>query len=244
MKNPVPTFPPLLSGHKLEAGKIPFKWAKARVAKGKLSAGDIVWSDDTNTMQFALILEPEVDAARSLEMLYLLMVAFGDAAGALCPPEVSVQYQWPSIILMNGASIGSAHVETSNDFTDEVPNWMVAGLSIDIKPMKAEMDPGLADDKTTLWDEGCGDISRTELIESVSRHTVNWIHTWSEEGYKPIHDVWWGRLHEKNQLSAHLQETGELIGLDENGNALIRRNEEMIVVSTREGLQSMPSLMK
>ena len=182
------------------------------------------------------MLEPEVAAARCHEMLYLMMVAFGDAAGALCPPEISVQYRWPCVILMNGATIGTVNIELPPTADHSEPDWMVVGIDVDIKPGQFVMDPGEMQDRTTFWDEGCGEIHRTELLESTSRHMVNWIHTWNEEGFKPVHDNWWQRISENEQLAGPLHDKGRLIGLDETGNALVDDQGVTRIVETREAL--------
>ena len=238
MKNPPPTFPPLLSGTKLSSSQNPFARAVRLSRKGKLGAGDILWSENPHTLDFALVLEPEVTVERCSEMLLAAMVAFGDAAGAICPPEVSVQYQWPSTILMNGARVGEAKLDISEDLQDGIPDWMVLGLIVHIKPERWVEDPGKQAHQTTMWDEGCGNISQSELLESVSRHLVNWIHTWSEDGFKPVYDQWWGRVFDESRL-ASVFEDNELMGLDENGNALIKSGEETTILSVVDGLKRM-----
>jgi len=239
LKNPTPTFPPLLSGHKLEASKNLMNWTTSRASKGKLGAGDLVWSDDVNSLRFTIVLEPEVVRDRCGEILYVVMAAFGDAAGALCPPEISIQYQWPSTIQMNGASIGYAEVRLSEDETDGIPDWLVVGIDVRINPLMLDMDPGEKADQTTMWDEGCGDITRTELVESVSRHIVNWIHTWSEDGFKPVYDTWWGRISDKEKLVIGFRESGELMGMDESGNALVKSGDKTSVIRTLDVLEKM-----
>ncbi len=230
-----PTFPPLLKGHRIASGKSPLKHAKAHVLKGEFSAGDLIWSDDQYNLRFALVLEPEVDVSRCGEMLYVAMVAFGDAAGTLCPPEVAINYQWPNVILLNEAQIGLCGLALSETSTAELPDWMIVSLDISMKPEKFINDPGEEAWRTTMWDEGCGDISRTQLLESTSRHLLNWIHTWSEEGFKPIHDQWVGRFSKDDKLISGLSEN-EYLGLDESGNALVKFNDEMRSLDTIEVL--------
>ena len=238
MKNPSPTFPPLLTGHGLEAARNPFNWSVSRARKGKLGAGDLVWSKDLRSLRFALVLEPEIERHRCCEILYVVMTAFGDAAGALIPPEVSITYRWPSAILMNNGQIGSVDLALSEQQVDGVPDWMVVGLDIRIAPDPGTVDPGLDINNTTMWDEGCGDITRTALLESVARHSVNLIHNWSEEGFGPTHAQWWGRLSKEMKIADGI-ETGSgqtLLGLDETGNALMSGNGETVVLQTIDAL--------
>ncbi len=207
------------------------------IAKGKLGAGDLLWSEDRNTMRFTVVLEPEVKRQRCGEMVHLLMVAFGDAAGSISAPEIAINYRWPSEILVNEASVGSVDVILSDEHSDEIPNWMILGISIAIAPNTAIQDPGIDADRTTMWDEGCGDISRTELLESVSRHLVNWIHTWSEDGFRPVHEQWMGRISEKNKLSPVLA-SGVFQGLDAHGNALVKTDSGTKILETLDALET------
>jgi len=207
------------------------------IAKGKLGAGDLLWSEDRNTMRFAVVLEPDVKRERCGEMVHLLMVAFGDAAGSISAPEIAINYRWPSEILVNEASVGSVGVTLSDEDSDNVPNWMILGISIAIAPNTAIQDPGIDADRTTMWDEGCGDISRTELLESVSRHLVNWIHNWSEDGFRPVHEQWMGRISEKSKILPSIT-AGEFQGLDEHGNALVETESRTTIFETLDALET------
>lgn len=241
MRDPLPTFPPLLTGHKLAIGRAPAGWAQSRAAKGRLGAGDLVWSEDADDLRLALVLEPDVERARCPEIIFTAMVAIGDAVGALSPPEVAVTYRWPSIILANEAEAGFVDLVISEADRDEVPDWMVVSLHMRLRPKRSAPEPGQDIDRTTLWDEGCGGLGRTALLESVSRHLVNLIHTWSEDGFKPIHSQWWGRLSggrplADGALSGDDDGDAALLGLDESGNALIKTGAGTHSVPTMEAL--------
>ncbi len=240
MRDPQPTFPPLLTGHKLGADISIASWAKSGAAKGKLGAGDLGWSEEIDDLRFALVLEPDVPRARCPEMLFTAMVAVGDAIGSLAPPEVSVTYRWPSVILLNEAELGFADLEIAETESDGKPDWMVLTLCLHIRPTRNNQEPGSDLTKTTLWDEGCGQLGRSALLESISRHLVNLIHTWSEDGFKPIHDQWWARLSQKTPLADGIftdESERTLLGIDESGNALIKTAAGTQSVSTIEALE-------
>jgi biotin-(acetyl-CoA carboxylase) ligase len=240
MRDPLPTFPPLLTGHKLAVEISPVDWAKTGAAKGKHGAGDLGWSQDADNLRFALVLEPDVPRARCPEMLFVAMVAACDAIGALAPPEVSVTYRWPSVILANEVPIGFADLEISDAEQDGQPDWMVLSVRLRIRPGRDSPEPCRDMTQTTLWDEGCGELGRTKLLESVSRHLVNLIHTWSEDGFKPIHQQWWGRLSKKMPLADGAfagEGGGTLLGLDDSGNALMKTTDGTQAVLTTDALE-------
>jgi len=237
MTTPAPTFPPLLRGEKLPGDADPMTSACAGAKSGELGAGDILWSPNTSRMRFALVLEPDVPRTRCGEMVYAAMVAFGDSAGALIPPEIAITYQWPNAIQMNDGQIGFADLEVSETENDGIPDWMVLVIEIQMVPSFEDTNPGENYHVTTMWDEGCGDITRTELLESTSRHIVNAIHNWSEDGFAPVHEQWLGRINKSEKLSRDLEaESSDFIGLDEVGDGLLKVGGETRSYSMLEAL--------
>ncbi len=227
MNDTHPSFPPLLNGHAVVDGENPFSSAISGARAGELSAGNLVWSQDPKRLRFAVVLEPEVNRARCAEMVYVAMVAFGDAAGALIPPEVAITYQWPNVIQMNDGQIGRVGLIISDGESAGIPDWMVLGVEIQLFPDMSDMNPGENYHHTTFWDEGCGEITQTQLLESVSRHLVNVVHTWSEDGFRPIHAQWSGRQNKQHPLVSDVG-PGNLnfVGLDEIGNGLLSNGNQ------------------
>lgn len=227
MHLPDPTFPPLLSGIPVKGRPGPFAQARSKAAAGVAGAGDFYWGRNTATMECAVVLEPEVSAAKALNMLFAAMVGFGDAVGAIAPPEVGVFYRWPATLAINGGRIGAMHAALPEAAgADDVPDWLVIGADMAIMSDANASEPGLYAERTTLHDEGCNEITRTSLIESFARHFLVWIHTWGEDGFRPIHDAWLQRaegLHQSITLDhAGTSYAGEFVGLDEDGNLLLK----------------------
>ena len=81
-----------MTGHELKAGQSPARKAVGGAVKGKYSAGDILWVRDVDTLDCAIVLEPEVSREEALSMVFTKMVAIGDAVGAIAPPEVAITY--------------------------------------------------------------------------------------------------------------------------------------------------------
>jgi biotin-(acetyl-CoA carboxylase) ligase len=240
MRDRLPTFPPLLTGHQLASEVPPADWAVARAREAKLGAGDLGWSEDRDNLRMALVLEPEVARPRCPEIIYAAMVAIGDSIGALSPPEVSITYRWPSIILANEGEVGFVDLVLAEDEQEGVPAWMVLSAYLRLRPGKNSPEPGRDPGQTSLWDEGCSDIGRSALLESASRHIVTQIHGWSEDGFKPIHEQWWGRLSGSGALAPGVVENqaGEtLLGLDESGNALLKTASGTKALTTTDALE-------
>lgn len=230
MHQPDPTFPPLLSGKPVKGAPGPFGEACAEAARGTAGAGDVFWGRTTSELKLAIVLEPEVEAARSLQMVFALMVAFGDAFGAIGPPEVGVFYRWPLGFMLNAAEIGGARAALpAGAAPGDVPDRLVVGLDVKMRRGDHDEEPGHDLARTTLEDEGCGDITRTELIESLCRHFLVWVHTWNDDGFKPVHDAWMaraeGREEEVTLKFGGAEHHGHFLGIDEEGNMLLKTGD-------------------
>lgn len=223
--NEAPVFPPLLNGIAVAPGTDTASVAVAAVMAGEAGAGDLYWSQSEDRLNMAIVLEPDVPLSRAAQVRHVLAVAFGDAFGAISPPEIGVHYRWPGDILVNGARAGGITLETPAEVTaDQVPSWMVLGLDVAITLDLSVDDPGELPDSTTLHEEGAGEVTRTMLLESVSRHFLTWIDGWMNEGFKAVHENWLGRAMgaETDVTISHAGATvsGRITGMDEEGNLL------------------------
>ncbi len=239
MHMPDPTFPPLLCGHGVKSPGSSFEIAIGGARSGEFGAGDCIWSRNTTRFDCAIVLEPDVSLHRAKEMLHVAMVAFGDGFGALAPPEVGAMYRWPGQLRINGARIGEARIAVSpgRDGND-CPDWMVVDISVQIAGDPAEPNPGNNLEETNFFEEGCGEITRTEMLESYCRHFLTWLHTWKEEGFAPIHRAWSERAEDRNRVFGlnYCGEdlTGTFLGLDDGGDLLIKVGAQTRLLSVIE----------
>lgn len=217
--------PPMLTGRPVVPPDDPFAVACGAAAAGEAVAGDLFWSPVHDRVAMALVLEPEVPRARSMEMLFTLMVAAADSIGALGPPELAFTWQWPNRLFANDASVGQVAFKLSDsDDPDGAPDWLVVGIEIACRQSE-EAEPGRAPDRTSLWDEGAVDLSPAQIVGSLSRHFLTWLHRWETDGFKPVHEAWLFRC---DGYRDHVQVpgtelAGEFIGLDDSGNLLLKQ---------------------
>ncbi|NRG18365.1 hypothetical protein HPQ64_11755 [Rhizobiales bacterium] len=223
-----PSFPPLLTGHAVDADDDPFERACAGAGAAEFGAGDLVWSRALDRIAMALVMEPDVDRQRSREMIFVAMVACADAVGANIPPEIGFTWLWPTTLRANGARVGQVrYAEAESEAEDGAPEWIVVGIEIilfDAKPR--DVEPGQTPERTTLFDEGTGEIEAHELISSIARHWTTWIHRWDGDGFAPVHENWLFRADgHKETVSLETREgevTGVFLGIDEAGNLLLK----------------------
>jgi len=236
-----PDFPPLLTGHAVAPPADAFSLACRSAASGDAGAGDVYWGRSRNDLDVAVVLEPEVGVSQAREMLFVAMVALGDCIGALSPPEVGIFYRWPGTILANGAEVGQARLAVANaDDTEALPQWLVVGVTLAIRPARNVPDPGADIERTTLWDEGCGELERNTLLESFSRHLKTWIHTWETEGVRPIREAWLARAEGRGETVTiaydGTETTGTFLGIDEAAGLILKTGETTTVLDLSKAL--------
>lgn len=231
MHLPDPTFPPLLTGHDVAGTEDAFKTACARAAAGELGAGDVLWSRHASRVDVAIVLEPEVPLETAVQMLPLSMVAIGDCLGALTPPQVGVTFTWPGDIRVNGGMAGTIRAAAAGKRDpDSIPDWMVLGLWLRHRREDSEPEPGDVPDQTWLSEEGCQDLTRSDVIESYSRHFLTWLNDWNEDGFRSAHASWLFRAHDKdeevNVVVGGNALKGVFQGLDDKGNLLLKAGDK------------------
>lgn len=206
-----PTFPPLMTG--LATIDDPMKVA-AKLAITGCDAGTVVYHTGAETLNAAIIFAPEVSLTDAMIMLPICSIGFQNALGAIAPPEIAVFLEWGGALRVNDAACGGLRVRASTPDPATIPDWLIVSLQVPIRTDAAH--PGNTPHITTLYEEGCGDISATQLIEGWSRHTLVWINRWSDDGARPVHAEYSALL--------HLNE-GE-IGMDEHFGLLRKAGDQ------------------
>lgn len=218
-----PEFPPLLTGIALGGRADPFEKAMSAALTDDIDAGTVFYAEDDTTFRTGLVLVPETPLADAAGVVFAAQLGLADALGALAPPEVAVQFDWPDRIKVNGARAGRLRLAAATDDPAAIPDWLVIGLELAIAPLPG--DPGTRPDMTSLHDEGCVDITAPALIESWARHTLLWVHRFVEDGLGPLHEAWRGKCDLIGEDVAY-PEAGTFTGLDEKGGMLLRNGAE------------------
>lgn len=213
-----PSFPPLLHG--APATGDPFAAAVAG-AEDEAEPGRVHYEMRDDKLRAAVVLAPEMPLADAMGALLAVQLGLSDALGALAPPEVAVQIGWPDRLLVNGGLCGRFRAAASTADPAAEPDWLVIGIDIDILPI-SDVDAGLTPDSTTLYAEGCAELTAIDLIEAWSRHMMGWLHTFMSEGFAPLHAAWSGKCAGLGEDAA-LPEEGRFLGLDEKAGMILRR---------------------
>jgi biotin-(acetyl-CoA carboxylase) ligase len=214
------SFPPMMWGE--EAPGDAFDHAQMKAITG-CDAGLISYALGASHMQAALVFAPEVPLNQAMTMLPLCGVGFQNALGALAPPEVAVHLDWQGKLRINGAKCGRFRVMASDTTADEVPDWLIVGFELPLLPQSDR--PGDTPDETSLFAEGCADVSPDLLVESWARHTMNWLTRWEEDGPRSLHTEWRGMAHGIGEETRFGPHKGTFMGVDEHFGMLLREGE-------------------
>lgn len=221
-----PRFPPLLSASAVSAPDTARAAAVRAAAAGRLGAGDVLWARNTAFAELAIVLEPEVTLERAQQMLPLVHVALGDALGLLAPPQLPITWRWPFAIEVNAAKAGEAFLDAAPCAPGAVPAWLVVGFSLRLLHDDRTHEPGETPDVTSLREEGAGDVERNALLEAFAGFFLTRLDTWTDRGFRPIHDEWLYRASgRESPITFPTPEgslRGTLLGLDEAVGAIVK----------------------
>jgi len=187
-------------------------------------AGTLVWVRRFDTIEVAVVLEPEAPLAQARRALYAGMNALVDALASYAPPERPIAIAWPDTVLLDGAMVGGGRLAAPADCAeDAVPDWLVISCMlrsvVALKPKPASGPHHPLDQMTvrgtSLEGEGFEMLDAGAVIASFARHLMLHLNQWSEDGFDPIAKAYLARL--SPEPAAFTRR-----GLDGNGDLLIR----------------------
>jgi len=211
--------PPGFTGITLREYHDAVKEACARAAEH--GAGTLFWVRRFDTIEFAVVLEPEETLVTARRALFAVMNAAVDALAAHVPPERPIALEWPDTIVLDGGVIGGARLAAPPGCSeDEVPEWLVAGIVLrNVVPVRTVVASGGHQldtphiHGTSLEAEGIEIIDGAAIIASFARHLMVYFDLWQEKGFQPVAE----------QFLAHIPEAkGFKRGIDFNGDLLMK----------------------
>jgi biotin-(acetyl-CoA carboxylase) ligase len=188
----------------------------ARAIAEDEGAGTLVVVPRVDTVEFAVVLEPEEPLATARLAHYLGMTAMADALASHCPPEMPLVFRWPDAILFDGALLGGGRtawpVATGEDETreDETPAWLVFGGMIRlVARLDFEAMPGRT--SVAMAEVGFEDVDAPMLIESFCRHLMAGVAEWREKGPRASVMRWLERIEPGENIRHGIAPNGDLI---------------------------------
>ncbi|MGH6942943.1 MAG: biotin/lipoate--protein ligase family protein [Geminicoccaceae bacterium] len=238
-----PAFPPLFRPFAVTPELDPFERCLTIATEG-VEAGTLLWSIGQEVCEGAVVLAPEQALEPSLPVVLVAMLGLGDALGSLLPPVVPVTFGWPDRLEVNGGVVGGVRMAIAKaDPPDAIPDWLVIGFKVAVRGRWGEADgPPALLDRTTLEEEGGGEIMTIDLLEAFGRHFLSWINRWQEDGVAPVQQAWLSRATGLGkpieiEVGGHKRE-GTFAGITETGALRLLRNGIVQTVSLEEALRA------
>ncbi|HYC04067.1 MAG TPA: biotin/lipoate--protein ligase family protein [Azospirillaceae bacterium] len=204
-------FPPLFEAREIRSGDA-LRQAVARAARGA-GAGTLLWSGRDGTMDVAVLFEPDRPLTRAWPAALVAGLALADALEAAGPERKPVMFGWPDRLQIDGARVGTVRAACPpGTAPDAVPDWLAVAVSVRLgRPGEECRTP----DRTTLWEEGFGEVEPGLLAPSYARHLLHWVHRWQEDGFRTVAEVWLDRLAPSGDETKHGldPDTGDLLRL-------------------------------
>jgi BirA family transcriptional regulator, biotin operon repressor / biotin---[acetyl-CoA-carboxylase] ligase len=187
--------------------------------------GTFFWSDRSDKLDAALLLQPDRPRRETLPVIYVAALAFADALGAFAPPPAPISFEWPYGVLIDDALIGALSFACAPSGADTLPAWAVLGFELALTANAEE--PGQRPHSTSIAEQGFERFSVPALLEGFSRHFLAWLNRWDTEGTPPVMAEW-----SRRAFGATLNPTIVLsgggsatpLGLDIAGNLRVRQN--------------------
>jgi biotin-(acetyl-CoA carboxylase) ligase len=103
------------------------------------------------------------------------------------------------------------------------PEWLIVGAVLDLAAPRSDRQDW---SRTSLSEEAGGQITRTDILQSLAAHFLALLHTWQEEGFRQVHDQWLFRAEGREApitiVHGGKSIQGRVLGLDESANLLIK----------------------
>lgn len=219
-----------------------------RRARAGAPEGTLVWADDQGAprgrrgapwssppggLHAAVILRPDLSAARWGEFVPLGVVALGAAIATLVAPLTDLAYRWPNAVLLGGGRAAGVWLAANAD-------WLVLAVSANVV---RTADPANFRHACVAIEGGNPDATVAALLERYAYQLVNWLARWDDEGFGPVLGAFRNRVGpRRDPVTACMADgssiTGRQTGIADDGALLLegRGGEHRVTLNGYLGL--------
>lgn len=216
--HPEVLFPPLITPVRLREADDAYRAAmREGAAQG---AGTLFHVGRFDTIEFALVLEPEEPLKVSRKIAFAGMNALGAALAHAAPPEMPLGFVYPLGVRVDGADLGRARLGVpAGTGEDDVPEFLVFAVDLRAQALAGAPREVIAH-SAFLAEEGFDSLHGEELAASFCRHFMAEAEEWRERGFREIGARYLARLERNNSGRHGLSATGDLV-LDVAGTEVV-----------------------
>jgi len=185
-------------------------FGRAQAIAVEAGAGTLVWVRRFDSIEAAVVLEPEQPLKEARCALYAGMNAAADALAAHCPPAKPLEFAWPDTILLDGGIVGGCRLAAAPGSVDgEIPDWLVLGLQLR-SVVQVTVDQTF-EKGTSLATEGFEMLDGASIIESFARHLMAGFDGWRANGFGTVAERYLARLQPLKGARRSLDINGDLL---------------------------------
>lgn len=156
-------------------------------AQAGAGAGLLVWVGRYDTVDCAVVLEPEETLGEARHVMLSGLAAIADALAAISPPEKPLTLVWPDRVHFDGGLVGGARLGWPEGCAEEAhPEWLVFGFTLRM----VASDGGAEGPAAALIDDGFDDFENGPFIESFARHLMLALDGWAQGGAEAARTSW------------------------------------------------------
>ena len=189
-------------------------WAESQ-RRGRGRRGND-WVSPPGNLYISLVLRPECTPVAALQLSFVASLGLADALGALVPPLSEVTCKWPNDVFLNHRKVAGLLLESSITTGDRL-DWLVLGMGVNV----ASAPDDLPYPTTSLHAEGAGPVTAAEVLEGFSRHFLNRVNAWLDDGFAPTREAWLRRAEGRDgEVTVDLGKesvSGRFVDIDETG---------------------------
>ena len=142
--------------------------------------GSVRWSSADGALDIAVVLAPDRPMPDSGPIVALGALALFDALATLAPPQLPIHLLLPDGLAVDGGRVATIRAAMAQPPSDTPPDWAVLGFQVAVQAGDAE--PGRTPDRTSLHEEGFGDVTAGDILVNTLRHLLVWLDAWGQDG--------------------------------------------------------------
>jgi biotin-(acetyl-CoA carboxylase) ligase len=205
-------------------------FSHAQTIAAEAGAGTLVWVRRFDTIEAAVVLEPEQPLREARGALYAGMNAAADALAAWCPPEKPLEFAWPDTLMLDGGIVGGCRLAVApRGGEHDVPDWLVLGLHL--RSVVAVSVDHAFDRGTSLESEGFEMMDGKRIIESFARHLMAAFDGWRTGGFPAVAERYLARLPRAKGVRQTLDINGDLLQRRIGANEAAVRSPLLVALS-------------
>ena len=156
-------------------------FAHAVAIADEAGAGTLVWAKRFDSVEMAVVLEPDEALGSARRAFFVGMNALADALAVHAPPERPITYGWPDAIRVDGVLVGGGRLGWPEGVTeDDVPGWLVFSGTVRTALLRAG-EPGTRPLVGALDELGFEGIDPGETVASFARYLMAGFHEAEED---------------------------------------------------------------